>query len=72
MADEKKDKKDAGKSDPAPAPEGPKKAEGNPKINKMTLAAIEKQIESVKASQGGLISRYAKQLIRRRDLLKSK
>lgn len=72
MADEKKDKKDAAKAEPAPAADGQKKPEHNPKINKMTLAEVEKQIESVKTSQGGLISRYAKQLVRRRDLLKSK
>jgi len=72
MADEKKDKKDAGKTEPAPAAEGQTKPERNPKINKMTLAEIEKQIENVKTSQGGLVSRYAKHLIRRRDLLKSK
>ena len=72
MADEKKDKKDAARAEPAAAPEGEKKADRNPKINKMTLAQVEKRLAEVQASQGGLLSRYAKQLIRRRDLLKSK
>ena len=72
MADEKKDKKDAAKAEPAPAAEGQKKESHNPKVNKMTLAQIEKKIEEVQSSQGGLMSRYAKQLLRRRDLLKSK
>ncbi len=72
MADEKKDKKDAAKAEPAPAAEAQKKADRNPKVNKMTLAEVEKKIEEVKSGQGGLLSRYAKQLIRRRDLLKSK
>ncbi|MCJ7589423.1 MAG: hypothetical protein MUQ00_16235 [Candidatus Aminicenantes bacterium] len=72
MADEKKDKKDAAKAEPAPAAEDQKKKGHNPKVNKMTMAQIEKKIEEVQSSQGGLMSRYAKQLLRRRDLLKSK
>lgn len=72
MADEKKDKKDAAKAEQAPAAEDQKKEGHNPKVNKMTLAQIEKKIEEVQSSQGGLMSRYAKQLLRRRDLLKSK
>ncbi|MBN2206161.1 MAG: hypothetical protein JW742_02050 [Candidatus Aminicenantes bacterium] len=72
MADEKKDKKDAGKAEQAPAADAPKKPAHNPKINKMTQAELEKQLESLKSSQGGLYSRYAKHLLERRDLLKSK
>lgn len=39
------------------------------KINKMSIADIEKALEELKTTQGGLASRYAHELIRRRDTL---
>lgn len=47
------------------------KAARGKKINKMSLAEVEKQLEKIKSSQGGLTSRYAKQLRRRKDSLLS-
>ena len=39
------------------------------KVNKMTLAEVEKALEAAKSSQGGLSSRYAQALLRRKDIL---
>jgi hypothetical protein len=40
------------------------------KINKMSIAEIEKALEETKSSQGGQASRYARELVRRRDFLR--
>jgi hypothetical protein len=48
-----------------------KAEEKKKKINKMTLAEIEKKIEETKKHQGGLYSRYAKELVKQRDVLKA-
>ena len=57
------------------ADEKPEQAQENAdrgkKITKMTLAEVEKQLEQIKSSQGGLTSRYAKALRRRKDNLLS-
>jgi hypothetical protein len=64
--------KEAKKEAPKPeqgaeaAPESDKSESGNKKINKMTLAEIEAKLNELKSSQGGLRSRYALQLIRRK------
>ena len=67
-AKEKPPKKEEEKPEPekAEAP-GPKKK----KINKMTLAEIEAKLEEVKSAMGGLSSKYARQLILRKEYLKS-
>ena len=41
----------------------------NKKINKMTAAEIEAKLEEVKTTMGGLKSKYAQQLLRRKNLL---
>lgn len=41
------------------------------KINKMSVAEVEKALEGSKSSQGGQASRYARELVRRRDILKA-
>jgi hypothetical protein len=43
--------------------------QGNPKVNKMTLAEIDARLNEVKTAQGGLRSRYAKQLLLRKKSL---
>jgi len=43
----------------------------NKKIRAMNFQEIEKAIEKIKNSQGGLLSKYAKQLLKHRDYLKS-
>lgn len=48
------------------------KAEKGKKVKRMTLAEIEKKLDELKSSQGGYTSRYARHLLRRRDLLRSK
>ncbi len=52
-------------------PEGaePEKPQGNPKVNKMTLAEIDAKLNEVQTAQGGLRSRYAKQLLLRKKSL---
>ena len=47
------------------------KAARGKKINKMTLAEVEKQLQEIKSSQGGYTSRYAKELRRRKGILQS-
>lgn len=47
------------------------KAKRGKKINKMKLAEIEKSLEEVKGAQGGLSSRHARQLLRRKAGLSS-
>lgn len=58
MAEDKKD-------------ESQEKSRRNKKLNKLSLAEIEKKLEEIKSSQGGLSSRYARELLRRRDILRS-
>jgi hypothetical protein len=53
---------------PEQAREAPKRGK---KINKMSLAEIEKALEAAVGSQGGQSSRYAHELLRRRDVLRS-
>jgi hypothetical protein len=57
------------------AEEKPDQAQDKPKrgkkINRMSVAEIEKALEGLKSTQGGLSSRYARELIRRRDTLKA-
>ncbi len=50
------------------AQEKPKRGK---KINKMSVAEIEKALEGIKSSQGGQASRYARELARRRDTLRA-
>lgn len=47
------------------------KAARSRKINKLSLAEIEKRLDDIKSSQGGLTSRYAKELQRRKSRLLS-
>ncbi len=55
------------------AEQAQEKAAHGKKINKMTLAEVEKQLEEIKTSQGGYTSRYARELRRRKsNLLSSK
>ena len=51
---------------------GQEKAKGGKKINKMSLAEIEQKLSEVKAAQGGLSSRFARELQRRRDVLRAR
>jgi hypothetical protein len=57
------------------AEEKPEQAQEKPKrgkkINKMTIAEVEKALESARSSQGGQASRYVRELLRRRDILKA-
>jgi len=70
------EKKETAKPEPAPkaqaATEGggeADKEQGNKKINKMTTAEIDAKLNTIKTSQGGLRSRYAKQLFQHRKAL---
>ncbi len=47
------------------------KAKRGKKMNKLTLAEIEKKLEEIKNAQGGFFSRYAKNLLRRKEILSS-
>jgi len=64
-------KKETPKPEPAAAaaPEPEKSGSGNKKINKMTLPEIEAKLNELKTSQGGLRSRYARQLVLRKKAL---
>lgn len=46
-----------------------KKAKKNKKINVMTLKEIQDAIDKTNKNQGGLFSKYAHELIKRRDFL---
>ena len=48
--------------------EGEKEA-GNKKINKLSPAEIDVKLNELKTSQGGLKSRYARQLLQRKKAL---
>lgn len=52
--------------------QAPERAKRGKKINKMTLAEVEKKLEEIRTSQGGTSSHYAKGLIRRKDILRSR
>jgi len=67
----KEAKKEAPKPEPAAAaaPEPDKPGSSNKKINKMTLAEIDAKLNELKTSQGGLRSRYARQLAHRKKAL---
>ena len=77
MAEEKREKKElakkpekTAKKEETPAPsEGSGGSSKNKKINKMTLAEINAKLEEIKNSQGGLASKYAQQLLRRKKIL---
>jgi hypothetical protein len=74
MAEEKKKKPEGAKSkaetpkEEIPAQSTEKK---NMKINRMTMAEIEAKLEELRAAQGGLGSKYAQQLLRRKSALGS-
>lgn len=55
------------------APEGVEASpsKSSKKINKMTLEEVEAKLEDVKTTQGGLSSKYAQQLLRRKGYLSS-
>jgi hypothetical protein len=53
------------------AEQAQEKAKKGKKTNKLTLAEVEKKLEEVKSAQGGFSSRYAKELLRRKDILRS-
>jgi hypothetical protein len=40
------------------------------KVNKMTLSEVEKALETAQSTQGGLNSRYAQALLRRKEVLR--
>ncbi|MFZ2055325.1 MAG: hypothetical protein WAU81_14150 [Candidatus Aminicenantales bacterium] len=40
------------------------------KINKMSISEVEKALETAKNTQGGLSSRYARALVRRKEILR--
>jgi len=48
------------------------KSKGGKKINKMSLAEVEEKLTEVKSAQGGLSSRFARELQRRRDILRAR
>jgi len=48
------------------------KANRNKKINQMTLEEIERKLEEIKTTMGGHSSRYARELLRRREVLLSR
>jgi len=52
--------------------EGQEKRSRNKKINKMSLAEIESKLEEIRKLTGGHSSRYARELHRRRDILRSR
>jgi len=74
MAEEKK-KKTEGAKGKAEAPKEAAPAQSaeikNRKINRMSLASIESKLEDIKTAQGGLESKYAQQLLRRKKALDS-
>jgi hypothetical protein len=74
MAEEKKKNPEGAKSKAeTPKEETPAQAteKKNMKINRMTLAEIEAKIEELRVAQGGLASKYARQLLRRKNTLGS-
>lgn len=57
------------------AEEKPVQAQDKPKrgkkVNKMSMAEVEKALEAAQSAQGGQASRYARELIRRRNILRA-
>jgi len=49
----------------------PEATAGNKKINEMTISELEAKLAEVKEKQGGLTSKYAKQLLLRKKSLTS-
>jgi hypothetical protein len=47
------------------------KAKSRKKINKLTLAEVEKKLKEIESTQGGYSSRYAQVLLKRRDILRA-
>lgn len=45
------------------------KKKKNKKVNEMTLEEIEKKLQDVQQTQGGLNSLYARHLLRRKEIL---
>ena len=74
MAEEKK-KKTEGATTKAEAPKEETPAQNtekkNMKINRMTLAEIEAKMAEIQTTQGGLRSKYAQQLLRRKNAVGS-
>ena len=69
-------KKPAKKAEIPPETEKPADAAApsshkNKKINKMTLAEIEEKLNEMKGTMGSLKSKYAQQLIQRKNILSS-
>ena len=62
---EKKPKEEKPELEVTPRPSKPKK------INQMTLAEIEEKLKEVEEKMGGWDSKYAQQLIQRKNLLQS-
>jgi hypothetical protein len=74
MAEKKEPTKPATTAPPpssAEAGTGNEKAPGNKKINKMTPAEIERKLNELRVSQGGLRSKYAQHLLKRKKILGS-
>ncbi len=69
MAEKKEAEKKAPEK-PAPAEEKVESASKRKKINRLTLAEIEAKIEQLKATPGGMQTRYAHHLTSRESRLK--
>jgi len=67
MAEEKKTGTTPEEKPQGGADSGPKKK----KINEMTIQEIEAKLAEVKEKQGGLVSKYARQLLLRKKSLSS-
>lgn len=52
-----------------PGQASPEKKKKNKKVNEMTLEEIEKKLQDVQQTQGGLSSLYARHLLRRKEIL---
>ncbi|MDD5504335.1 MAG: hypothetical protein PHV77_03350 [Candidatus Omnitrophica bacterium] len=62
------------KAQPAPAADGAKQEEPskkNKKINQMSLKEIDAKIKDAQEKMGSLKSRYARQLLKQKELLKN-
>jgi len=51
------------------AAEAKEKSQKNKKIKKMTLTEIDAKLEEIKKNEGGLLSRYARHLLARKQAL---
>ncbi|MCK4796717.1 MAG: hypothetical protein KAT05_05005 [Spirochaetes bacterium] len=70
MSDEKKENVEAPKTENANATEETA-AKKNKKIKLMNLKELEGALEKTQKNQGGLYSRYSRELVKRRDYLLS-